>query len=281
MKKIFALFFFFFIAIDGQLLAQCAAFVQIQPSPAGQICKGETINFIANPINGGPTPVYYWILNGDTVSYTDTYTSSFMTDITIQVVMISSLDCDPDTVYATYDVDVMNFTAEGTTKTIYCNDESADIQLTNKQDGQEPYQFVLDGNSVGSSGSFSQVAPGSHLLEVTDANGCKDTVSIVVIKEECPPVEPLPAISPNDDGINDFWIIRNIEKFPDNKVYIYDRWGQRVFFKKGYKNRPEEGWQGTYLGLPLPEAAYYYVIELNAEDSEGNKRVKGAVSIVR
>ncbi len=278
-KFIFFTIFLFFIFIKAS--GQCAAFVQISANPAGQVCKFQSVTFQAIPTNGGANPQYFWIINGDTVDYDDTYTGSFSQDQVIQVMMISSMNCDPDTVFATYNLDVMNFTADGLTKTIYCNDDFADIQLTNMQDGREPYMFVLDGQFKGSSGYFEKVTPGGHVLSVTDNNGCRDTVPLTVVKAECPPIEPVPVLSPNGDNRLDFWIIIDIDKYPDNEVYIFDRWGQRVFYKKGYKNIPGEAWDGTYMGTPLPEAAYYYVIDLKAQDSEGTKRVKGAVSIVR
>ena len=39
--------------------------------------------------------------------------------------------------------------------------------------------------------------------------------------------------SPNNDGINDIWVIRGIEAYPKNKVRVYNRWNNRVYEKKG------------------------------------------------
>jgi gliding motility-associated-like protein len=48
--------------------------------------------------------------------------------------------------------------------------------------------------------------------------------------------------SPNNDGINDELEIRNTEQFPGCEVTIYNRWGEVVFYSKGY-SKP---WNGTY-----------------------------------
>ena len=71
--------------------------------------------------------------------------------------------------------------------------------------------------------------------------------------------------SPNDDGINDFFNIDCIETYPNNKVEIYNRWGNIVYEKRGYRN----DWNGTSNGRAvlnqsdkLPVGTYYYIIDL-------------------
>ena len=85
--------------------------------------------------------------------------------------------------------------------------------------------------------------------------------------------------SPNNDGINDFWIIRGIEGYPNNKLRVYNRWNNRVFERKGYKNN----WDGRnqmqiYFGNgDLPEATYFYILDLG----DGSKPLTGFVYIKR
>ena len=85
--------------------------------------------------------------------------------------------------------------------------------------------------------------------------------------------------SPNADGINDYWRIRGIEGYPNNKVKIFNIWGTRVYEKKGYRNE----WDGKnqvwfyYGDGMLPESTYYYMINLG----DGSKPLKGFVYIKR
>ncbi|MCL4856136.1 MAG: gliding motility-associated C-terminal domain-containing protein, partial [Flavobacteriales bacterium] len=79
-------------------------------------------------------------------------------------------------------------------------------------------------------------------------------------------------------GFNDKWRINNIEFYPNNKVYIFDRWGQRVFYKEKYDN--VDGWDAKYTGTNMPVSTYYYVIELEFEKQD-KIVVKGPVSILR
>jgi uncharacterized repeat protein (TIGR01451 family)/gliding motility-associated-like protein len=71
--------------------------------------------------------------------------------------------------------------------------------------------------------------------------------------------------SPNGDMVNETFIIDCIERFPNNKLEVYNRWGNLVYSKKGYLN----DWEGTSNGRAvinnsdkLPVGTYYYVLDL-------------------
>lgn len=78
------------------------------------------------------------------------------------------------------------------------------------------------------------------------------------------------AVSPNDDGMNDFFKILNIDLYPDNIVTIYTRWGDKVFEMKGYDNLEKkfDGQSNVGKSYLLSEGTYYYVIEKD-ENSKG------------
>ncbi len=77
------------------------------------------------------------------------------------------------------------------------------------------------------------------------------------------------AISPNGDGKNDGFYIRGIENYPENEVVVFNRWGNEVYRKKGYRN--DEAWQGLWNGMAVPDGTYFYCIYLN--DSTGKKYI--------
>jgi len=73
-------------------------------------------------------------------------------------------------------------------------------------------------------------------------------------------IEIYNAMSPNGDGHNDVFVIRNIEKYPNNELIILNRWGKVVYSQKGY---------GTYNGFydgtnvngeTLPVGTYFYTL---------------------
>jgi gliding motility-associated-like protein len=87
-------------------------------------------------------------------------------------------------------------------------------------------------------------------------NGCDTaTVSIYI---ECIRLTIFTAISPNNDGANDLFYIAKIEDFPDNRLWVYNRWGNLVFETRAYKNT----WPGNWgPDTDLPDGTYYYVLE--------------------
>jgi gliding motility-associated-like protein len=95
---------------------------------------------------------------------------------------------------------------------------------------------------------------------ICNQDGCDSAMVKIYIR--CPKVKVYNGVSSNEDGTNDTFIIDDIDLFPNNEVKVYNRWGNEVFFKKGYKNE----WKGDWNGRPLPDGTYYYIIELNDEE---------------
>jgi len=81
-------------------------------------------------------------------------------------------------------------------------------------------------------------------------------------------------ITPNGDGRNDTWVIKNIEQYPNNTVRVTDKFGNVIYSTKRYNN----DWGGTYNNAPLAQGTYYYVVDFG----EGEDLVfKGFITIVR
>lgn len=72
------------------------------------------------------------------------------------------------------------------------------------------------------------------------------------------------AITPNGDGINDYWIVKNIEDYTNSFVHVFNRWGTEVFSAKNYQN----DWDGHYKNnsQSLPgSSSYLYMIDLDGD----------------
>ncbi|MFZ1751853.1 MAG: gliding motility-associated C-terminal domain-containing protein, partial [Saprospiraceae bacterium] len=82
-------------------------------------------------------------------------------------------------------------------------------------------------------------------------------------------------ITPNNDGINDFFVIPCLEtgKFPSNKVSIFNEWGAEVFFANPYRN----DWNGVYSGGDLPVGTYFYIIDTG----DGQRPLNGFLILQR
>ncbi|MCA1761381.1 MAG: gliding motility-associated C-terminal domain-containing protein [Flavobacteriales bacterium] len=110
---------------------------------------------------------------------------------------------------------------------------------------------------------------------VTDANGCVGLDTVLV--EVLPEVQITSGFTPNGDGVNDLWIIDNMELFPNNVVHIFNRWGTSMYKAKSYNM--SNAWDGTYEGEPVPVGTYYYAIELN--DPRFPDPITGPITINR
>lgn len=112
-------------------------------------------------------------------------------------------------------------------------------------------------NPTGTNPVTSTTVTTIYTVSVVDANGCmnSDTVTVFVYPEITIPN----GFSPNGDGKNDVWQIDFIYQFPDCEVEVYNRWGEQLFYSKGYS----VPFNGKYKGKDLPVGTYYYVVKLN------------------
>ncbi|MDF2457109.1 MAG: outer rane adhesin like protein [Cytophagaceae bacterium] len=79
-------------------------------------------------------------------------------------------------------------------------------------------------------------------------------------------------ISPNNDGKNDLWTIRNVEVYKDYTISIFNDAGHQIYNTTGYQN----DWDGTYQGKELPIGVYYFL----AKSPEG-KKFTGTITLNR
>ncbi len=137
--------------------------------------------------------------------------------------------------------------------------------------GTEPYLLSYNGNIL-SETTLSQLDNGTYNITVIDANGCIfESNNIILIEQQNDCLIIPNAITPNGDGINDTWIIENIELFPSAYIYVFNRWGQQI-----WQGRPSDEWDGKYNGKKLPAGTYLYIINL----FNGSDPYKGTITII-
>ncbi|MEY4904851.1 MAG: hypothetical protein RLZZ292_2666 [Bacteroidota bacterium] len=90
------------------------------------------------------------------------------------------------------------------------------------------------------------------------AHECDTLLLHIIIEESLDTIHVFSAFSPNDDAINDFFTIKNIELFKPNVLTLYNRFGNQVYTAKDYQN----DWNGTFKEQKLPDGTYFYVLEL-------------------
>jgi gliding motility-associated-like protein len=80
--------------------------------------------------------------------------------------------------------------------------------------------------------------------------------------------------TPNGDGINDFWYIKNLnQRISGNGfITIFDRYGKLIY----QINPQNQVWDGAFNGSPLPSSDYWFQFQL-----DDGKIIKGHFSLKR
>jgi len=86
-------------------------------------------------------------------------------------------------------------------------------------------------------------------------------------------------LTPDGDGHNDKWILLNIDKHPENRVTIVDRWGSVIFTGSGYDNE-NIVWKGLNAsGAVAPTGTYFYTVTVRVASGMVQKR--GFIELIR
>jgi gliding motility-associated-like protein len=116
------------------------------------------------------------------------------------------------------------------------------------------------------------LAKTTYSVTLTNTLGCSNTASVTVDAVEDLFVEPALVFTPNSDGINDKFVIKNIDQYPNNKLQVFDRTGKLLYEKNNYSNT----WDGMVGGQLLVKDTYLYILTINDIIVK-----KGTVTLVR
>jgi gliding motility-associated-like protein len=256
---------------------------QVNPSvsiaaSANNICQGTPVTFTATPTSGGNTPDYQWMLNGNNAGTNGaTFSSATLANgDVVSCSMTSNAGCATP-VSATSNSIAMNVhplpvVNAGGNKTI---SEGTSVLLNATAPGNiaditwSPLSGLSNIKILNPVASPSSTTTYTLIVQTTDGCIGIDSATVVVLTNLTIPN----TFTPNGDGINDLWDIKNLKDYPAALVEIFDRYGQLVYQSLGYY----KPWDGTLNGKRLPSGTYYYIIKLNSE----SKPLSGYVVILR
>ncbi len=81
------------------------------------------------------------------------------------------------------------------------------------------------------------------------------------------------SFTPDGDGKNDRWAIKNIDLFPDNELVVFNRWGAEVFKSNNYTSA--KAWDGSGLN----NGTYYYVLKVQINNEP--RVYKGFITLLK
>lgn len=123
------------------------------------------------------------------------------------------------------------------------------------------YEYSLDGENYQSYPVFSNLEEGAYTVYIRDTNGCG------VITVDAAILDYPRFFTPNGDGYNDVWRIKNLARIDAKaKIYIFDRYAKLIVsFPANY------AWDGTRKGTQLPATDYWFLLEFsNGKNMRGH-----------
>jgi gliding motility-associated-like protein len=108
------------------------------------------------------------------------------------------------------------------------------------------------------------------LAETPNMCPVKDSIEVKILKKILIPT----AFTPNNDSVNDFWEIANIKYFPDAEIYVFNRWGELVFFSKG----KDAAWDGKCKDSIVPSGEY--IFEIRGASNFKDYKYTGVINVL-
>jgi len=137
-----------------------------------------------------------------------------------------------------------------------------DIKIITASSGD--YSYSIDGVNFTPSPIIDNVEGGLYTISVLENNGCgiaTQSFLHLIIPD---------LFSPNGDGINDRFIINDIEASESFSFKIFDRYGKLIFSA----TNQSFAWDGTFQGKKLPSSDYWYKLKVNRKIFTGNITLK-------
>jgi len=227
--------------------------ISIEKSAATSLCDGQTLNLSANYTGG----TVKWSTGQTTdqiaVNSTGTYTAT----------VTSNSGCQAT---ASVDITFLPAPALNLSNASVCPYQKQPVTLV-APSGYAGYSW----NGLPGGNTFQVSSAQTVSLVVTDASGCTASQQIE-ISDSCPNLLIPNVFTPNNDGINETWVIEGVPENPDLHVMVFDRYGAKLYDNTGYATP----WNGEYRGKKVPAGVFYYLITVPSK----NKTYSGPLTIL-
>ena len=122
--------------------------------------------------------------------------------------------------------------------------------------------------------TFSGAPVGAYVysVNISDARGCGAIQKVTVTVEPRNDIIITDLYTPNQDGVNDTWVIEFLQNVEPYTLQVFTRGGLEVFYSENYMN----DWDGTHYknGKKLPDGTYYYLIRTQTRNYTGAVTIK-------
>lgn len=256
-----------FSHLDSVTIAEPQPYSSAYQSSPETCEEANGVAVITNVDGNTPPYNYFWSPEGGTAAMADSLAAG-----TYTVTIIDANGCEKiDTVVVEGIVSpTANFVSNNAAVLLGDNVMFSDSSLANGDTIISWYWNFADGTIDSIANPVHAFQDTGHypvMLVVTNTQGCTDTVviDVIVITEIKVPNIFNTASSVHENSV---FYIKYLDLYPGSKLYIYNRWGKRVYKSDDYKN----DWDGENHS----EGTYFYILEV----SDGTKR-KGNITVIK
>lgn len=238
--------------------------IQASLIPTDANCYDASDGSIALTVSGGVEPyTFLWSNQTDNQQLANVKANEY------SVLIVDKNGCSliAEAVVGQPDLIVIDETISQVT----CKDQDDGEIAIEVTGGIPPYDFIW--NHGKTTQNVVDLPGGDYSLTVVDQHACPMVEDYYIRIPEYICIWIPNAFTPNGDGINDEWIIKNAFLYPQITVTVYNQDGFVVFYNNGY----QVPWNGLFNGNQAPSGTYYYIVN----PQNGDKPFTGTVTLVR
>ncbi|MGO4819226.1 T9SS type B sorting domain-containing protein [Flavobacterium sp. W22_SRS_FP1] len=206
------------------------------------LCQGESTTLDAS-ISGMK---YLWSPSGETTQR-----------ITVSTIGLHSVTISSPTVISCDSKKDISVTErpEPVISSVLVNENSVTIELVNSE---SYYEYSINGLDFQVSNEFSYISSGQYTAFVRDNNECN------LVAQDFTVFTIAKYFTPNNDGFNDLWEIKEMADYPNSSAQIFNRYGKLII----NLTSSNYNWDGKYSSALLPADDYWYRLKLDESSPE-------------
>lgn len=256
---------------DGECISSAQQTIVVQPLPVAELiasapvlCEGDTITLSIQS-----TDNILWDDNSTLARRRVTEAGTYTATIS------NSLGCNTTLTITLEQVPLPSVSIEALGETTISRGDSVQLQVSGATHFQwSPSAGLSDSTSITPFAAPSRTT--TYTVTGFSNSGCSNSAEITIrVDFDAIPIDALDIFSPNNDGIEDSWVIQNIADYPECYFIVFDLHGREVFRSEApYQNN----WEGTNRqGSLLKAGVYYYVFRCG----DSRNRASGSITIAR
>jgi gliding motility-associated-like protein len=229
---------------------------------ATTFCQGGSVVLTANVGTS-----YLWSNNATTQSITATTSGNYTVTVT------NANGCSTTSAVRTVTVNPLPVLTVTATPTSVSRGFNTQLNVTGSNLGTFAWTPTANLSSTTIANPIARVmSTTTYTVTVSSSAGCTASGNVTVTAIDDLNITSTNVFTPNGDGINDKFVIKNLDAYPNNKLQVMDRTGKVIYEKLNYAN----DWNGMVNGKLLTKDTYFFILIVN-----GQVLKKGTVTLVR